>query len=37
MQNDNKTFGISKRFNFVRTPKEFTINQNIWNKMEKTN
>ncbi len=35
MRNDNKTFGISKRSNFVRPPKEFARNQDMWNRMEK--
>jgi hypothetical protein len=37
MQNDNKTFAISKRSNFVRPPKEFVRNYNMGNKMDKVN
>ncbi len=37
MWNDNKTFGISKRSNFVKPPKEFARNQNMGNKLGKEN
>jgi hypothetical protein len=37
MRNDNKTFGISKRFDFARPPKEFVRNQNMGHIMEKAN
>ncbi len=37
MRNDNKTFGISKKSNFARPPKEFARNQNMGNIMEKAN
>jgi hypothetical protein len=37
MQNDNKTFGISKRSNFVRPLEEIARNQNMRNIMEKAN
>ncbi len=37
MWNDNKTFGISKRSNFARPPKEFAKNQNMGNKLKKGN
>jgi len=37
MQNDNKTFRISKSFNFVGPFKEFVRNQNMGNKMVRAN